>query len=80
MNRGHWKRFSSWKPTRHGGDRTGEGSEKGRAQTGAAATAEVRVKRGYSWSEQIGIAVAALVEDGQAGLVEWVKDVSDAVS
>jgi hypothetical protein len=38
------------------------------------------VKKGYSWSEQIGIAIAALVEDGKAELVEWVKDVCNHIS
>jgi hypothetical protein len=37
--------------------------------------ADVQVKKGYSWSEQLGIAIAALVEGGEGELVEWVKDV-----
>jgi replication fork protection complex subunit Tof1/Swi1 len=36
---------------------------------------DVQVKKGYSWSEQLGIAIAVLVEGGEGGLVDWVKDV-----
>ena len=34
------------------------------------------MKKGYSWSEQLGIAIAALVDAGQQELVDWTKDVS----
>jgi replication fork protection complex subunit Tof1/Swi1 len=37
--------------------------------------ADVQVKKGYSWSEQLGIAIAALVDGGEGELVDWVKDV-----
>jgi replication fork protection complex subunit Tof1/Swi1 len=37
--------------------------------------ADVQVKEGYSWSEQLGIAIAALVEGRERGWVVWVKDV-----
>jgi replication fork protection complex subunit Tof1/Swi1 len=36
---------------------------------------DVQVKKGYSWSQQLGIAIAALVEGGEGELVDWVKDV-----
>lgn len=36
---------------------------------------DVQVKKGYSWSEQLGIAIACLVESDKAELVEWVKQV-----
>ncbi|KAG6332144.1 hypothetical protein ID866_6944 [Astraeus odoratus] len=68
MNRGHWKQYSSWEPERRS-DRIREAVENRSFST------EVQVKKGYSWSEQIGIAVAALVEDGKSDLVEWVKDI-----
>lgn len=42
--------------------------------------AELSVKKGYSWSEQVGIVVASLVEAGQQDLIDWVKDVSHFVS
>ncbi|OAX37898.1 timeless-domain-containing protein [Rhizopogon vinicolor AM-OR11-026] len=67
-NRGHWKQYSSWEP-----------ETKGRHERDLVEDikfpAEVQVKKGYSWSEQIGIAIAALVEDGKTELVEWVKDI-----
>lgn len=74
MNRGHWKQYSSWEPERKS-DRPRDTVEDARNQS-----VEVQVKKGYSWSEQIGIAVAALVEDGQRELVEWVKDVSNRLA
>ncbi|KIJ64730.1 hypothetical protein HYDPIDRAFT_181592 [Hydnomerulius pinastri MD-312] len=69
MNRGHWKQYSSWEPERKSNRtrETAEGDED--------FSAEVQVKKGYSWSEQIGIAIAALVEEGKSELVEWVKDI-----
>lgn len=70
MNRGHWKQYSSWEPepkANHKPDTT---------EDNGGFSGEVQVKKGYSWSEQIGIAVAALVEEGKSELVEWVKDVS----
>jgi replication fork protection complex subunit Tof1/Swi1 len=36
---------------------------------------DVEVKKGYSWSDQLGIAIASLVESGQKELVNWTKDV-----
>jgi hypothetical protein len=36
---------------------------------------DVQVKKGYSWSDQLGIVIAALVEAAQTGLVTWTKDV-----
>ena len=70
MNRGHWKQYSSWEPE-HKATRKRDADDDDGGFSG-----EVQVKKGYSWSEQIGIAVAALVEDGKSELAEWVKDVS----
>jgi hypothetical protein len=36
---------------------------------------DVQVKKGYSWTEQMAIAVACLIEDNEMELVDWVKDV-----
>lgn len=69
MNRGHWKQYSSWEPEQTSG-RIREATEEIRNSS-----TEVQVKKGYSWSEQIGITVAALIEDGKTELVEWVKDI-----
>ena len=41
---------------------------------------EVVVKKGYSWSEQVGIAVAALVDSGKRGLVNWTLEASAFLS
>lgn len=70
MNRGHWKQYSSWEPEPKA-NRKQETAEDNGSFSG-----EVRIKKGYTWSEQIGIAVAVLVEEGKSELVEWVKDVS----
>jgi replication fork protection complex subunit Tof1/Swi1 len=37
--------------------------------------ADVQIKKGYSWSDELGIAIAALVDAGQRELVEWVVQV-----
>ncbi len=36
---------------------------------------DVQVKKGYTWSEQLAIAMACLTDNGQKGLVEWVVQV-----
>ena len=71
--RGKWKALSSWEPpekgtsTRHRADESSEDEKRPR---------EVRVKKGYSWSENVGIIVKALVDAGKRPLVDWVRDVS----
>lgn len=70
MNRGHWKQYSSWEPEQK------VGRKQAMAEDNGDSSGEIQVKKGYSWSEQIGIAVAALVEEGKSELAEWVKDVS----
>jgi replication fork protection complex subunit Tof1/Swi1 len=67
-NRGHWKLYSSWEPER-------KGRHERETVEDTRFPPEVQVKKGYSWSEQIGIAIAALVDDGKTELVEWVKDI-----
>ena len=67
MNRGHWKQYSSWEP-----------EEKAKALRGgddAQSPVEVHVKKGYTWSEQLGIAIACLVDNDKKDLVEWTKQV-----
>jgi hypothetical protein len=34
------------------------------------------VKKGFSWSDQIGIAIAALVDGGRRNLVTWTQEAS----
>ena len=74
MNRGHWKQYSTWQPEQK------SNCKREMAEDSGGFSGEVQVKKGYSWSEQIGVAVAALVEDGKSELVEWVKDVSRHIS
>ncbi|KAG9310160.1 timeless protein-domain-containing protein [Chiua virens] len=69
MNRGHWKQYSSWEPEQKANHRQETAEDHG------GFTGEIQVKKGYSWSDQIGIAVAALIEEGKSDLVEWVKDI-----
>jgi len=68
-NRGNWKNFSSWEP---------EEKSKREKKTieDTRFPPDVEVKKGYSWSDQLGIAVANLVEGGQKELVNWTQDVS----
>ncbi|KAJ7704500.1 timeless protein-domain-containing protein [Mycena rosella] len=69
-NRGQWKAFSSWEPPE-------KGVRALRAEKAGAG--EVQVKRGYSWSEQLGIVIAALVDAGQLELVNWTTDILTVV-
>jgi hypothetical protein len=38
--------------------------------------AEVQVTQGYTWTEEMGIVIACLVEDEKTHLINWVKEVS----
>ncbi|KAG8738044.1 Topoisomerase 1-associated factor 1 [Ceratobasidium sp. 414] len=62
-NRGQWKAYSSYEP---------EVKTKPSRPVGKA---ELSVKRGFKTSEQIGIAVACLVEEESKLLIDWVVDV-----
>lgn len=66
-NRNRWKRYSSWEPENKAKKKTKE------ADTGFPP--DVEVKKGFSWSEQLAIAMAALQDVGQSELIEWVKEV-----
>jgi replication fork protection complex subunit Tof1/Swi1 len=71
--RGKWKAYSSLDPDE-------ESVKKGKGSTGPAESRgrtirEIAVKKGYSWSEQVGIAIQVLVEEGKKELVVWCKDV-----
>ncbi|OJT12212.1 Topoisomerase 1-associated factor 1 [Trametes pubescens] len=67
-NRGHWKQFSSIEL-----DQVGPRPEGPRFDD--RFPVDVTVKKGYSLSDQIGIAIAALVEKDQRSLVEWTKQI-----
>lgn len=64
-NRGQWKNFSSWEPEE-------KPAKRGR---GAQAPAELQVKSGFKWSEELAIALAALQEEGKTSLIDWTKEV-----
>ncbi|KAJ4476651.1 hypothetical protein J3R30DRAFT_3404926 [Lentinula aciculospora] len=70
-NRGNWKQYSSWEPPPKGG--------RGLSQTvediQAVILIEVQVKHGYSWSDQVDIAIATLVEADQTELVLWTQEI-----
>ncbi|KAI0301445.1 timeless protein-domain-containing protein [Russula brevipes] len=64
-NRNRWKRYSSWEPEPKTKDK----------EPDARFPPDVQVKKGFSWSEQLAIAMAALQEAGQSELIEWVKEI-----
>lgn len=69
-NRSLWKKYSSWEPEP-------KETKRGRAaDENSKHPPDVQVKKGYSWSEELGIAIACLKENGQDELVTWVKEVS----
>jgi replication fork protection complex subunit Tof1/Swi1 len=67
-NRNRWKKYSSWEPEPK--------SKNGKDTADPKFPPDVQVKKGYSWSEELAIAMAALQEAGQGELIEWVKEVS----
>ena len=67
-NRGHWKQFSSRELDAVGPRPEGRPLDERFPQ-------DLSVKKGYSPSEQMGVAIAALTEKGQMELVEWTKQV-----
>ncbi|KAF9556074.1 timeless-domain-containing protein [Agrocybe pediades] len=70
-NRGHWKQYSSWEPEKKRKD--------GTTVEDTRFPPDVEVKKGYSWSDQLGIVIAALVEAKQGQLVEWTKEILQLV-
>lgn len=64
-NRNRWKKYSSLEP---------ESKTKAK-EVEARFPPDVQVKKGFTWSEQLAIAMAALQEAGQSELIEWVKEV-----
>ncbi|KAF5339101.1 hypothetical protein D9611_011155 [Ephemerocybe angulata] len=61
----------------------GGGAGGGRGSRGGAASnpnaQEVVVKKGYSWTDQMGIAIAALVDAGKKSLVTWTQELLKSV-
>jgi hypothetical protein len=84
-NRSNWKTFSSWEPP----EKISINSIKG-STVDTRFPQELKVKKGYSWNDQVGIVVGALCEDDSSdgdegdgekgkgkGLVVWTVEVSD---
>lgn len=69
-NRNRWKKYSSWEP-----EAKNSSGHKGK-DADPRFPPDVQVKKGYSWSEELAIAMAALQEAGHGELIEWVKEVS----
>ncbi|TFK32404.1 timeless protein-domain-containing protein [Crucibulum laeve] len=71
-NRGNWKQYSSWEP-----------EEKSKREKKPAEDTQfppdVEIKKGYSWIDQLGIAIASLVDTGQLELVNWTQDILSLV-
>ena len=65
-NRNRWKRYSSWEP---------ENKTKKTKDVDTGHPPDVQVKKGFSWSEQLAIAMAALQDAGRSEFIEWVKEV-----
>ncbi|KAI9452046.1 timeless-domain-containing protein [Lactarius psammicola] len=65
-NRNRWKKYSSWEPEPKSNNNGKDADPR--------FPPDVKVKKGYSWSEQLAIAMAALQEAGQSELIEWVKE------
>ncbi|KAK0205546.1 timeless protein-domain-containing protein [Desarmillaria ectypa] len=71
-NRGHWKVFSSYEPESSTAEERAQDED-------ARIPADIHVKKGHSWSEEVGIVVAVLVEAGQGELVDWTKEILTTV-
>lgn len=77
-NRGHWKQYSSWEADEHSMKKKKKKGRVGVVEEEELETRfppDVHVKKGYSWSDQLGIVIAALVEADLTGLVNWTKEV-----
>ncbi|KAH9474545.1 Topoisomerase 1-associated factor 1 [Psilocybe cubensis] len=71
-NRGNWKQYSSWEPE--------EKSKKSKnVVDDKRFPPDVVVKKGFSWSDQLGIAISVLVEAGEADLVKWTTQILSLV-
>lgn len=68
-NRGKWKALSSWEPPAKDPHVHDDATVENRWPP------DVRVKKGYTWTQELGIAIAALVDDGKMSLIDWTKKV-----
>ncbi|KAG8868501.1 Topoisomerase 1-associated factor 1, partial [Tulasnella sp. 331] len=73
-----WKKLSGYKsPDGDSGSDADQGGKKrrGRAVAESKHGVEFTVKRGYTASEQLGIAIACLVDAGKMNLIDWTKEI-----
>ena len=66
--RGRWKAHSSWEAP----EKIARGDE---TMIENRWPAEVKIKKGFSWSEELAIAIKCLIEDEKASLIDWTKEV-----
>ncbi|KAF5325413.1 hypothetical protein D9619_010000 [Psilocybe cf. subviscida] len=71
-NRNQWKQYSSWEPEK-------KTSRERRAVDDTRFPQDVVVKKGFSWSEELGIAIAALLDAHHPELVEWTRSILSLV-
>ncbi|KAF8523716.1 timeless protein-domain-containing protein [Hysterangium stoloniferum] len=67
-NRGQWKNYSSWEPEQ-------KAKKLGNGAVTSFHPSDVRVKKGYSWSEELAIAIACLLENDQRVLIDWIREI-----
>lgn len=67
--RGKWKAHSSWEPPEKKALNDDDDVLESRWP------AEVKIKKGYTWSEELGIAIKCLLEDCKTDLIEWIRQV-----
>ncbi|KAG8990291.1 Topoisomerase 1-associated factor 1 [Tulasnella sp. JGI-2019a] len=69
-----WKKLSGYKSPDGASGSEGAKKKPGRAAESKHG-AELTVKRGYTASQQLGIAIACLVDAGKMDLIDWVKEI-----
>lgn len=72
-NRGKWKALSSWEAPAKGARALDPEND---AVLENRWPADVHVKKGYTWEQQLAIAVRILAEDEKQAMIDWVKEVS----
>ncbi|KAG8829293.1 Topoisomerase 1-associated factor 1 [Serendipita sp. 400] len=77
-NRGMWKALSSWEPPEKSkkskDGKNGRGVDDSDDEGDSQFPPDIKVKKGHSWSEQLGIAIGCLCEKDERHLVEWSKE------
>ncbi|PPQ67837.1 hypothetical protein CVT24_003143 [Panaeolus cyanescens] len=71
-NRGNWKQYSSREPE------TKQSRQKASVED-TRFPQDIEVKKGYSWSDSLGIAIAALYEANHEDFVQWTTEILSLV-